>query len=201
VFISCFWLLYNTYITLPIGDILAQDVSYGDSTQLLYLRARYYNPADGRFQSRDMWGGNANHPMSINRWGYVEGNPVNRIDPSGHFSTLVSEQLAQVINIPVTFESTNTNKILNISNNTNSDCSSLFGIGYGEKLRSILKKRYDWNLSNSLIGVSWSDYDILTVFNTANDIEHYVDKLTSSKGRQWMRNYLGGVKMTIEKNR
>ena len=25
-----------------------------------------------------------NRPMSINQWGYVEGNPVNVIDPSGN---------------------------------------------------------------------------------------------------------------------
>jgi len=56
---------------------------YGDSTQLIYLRARYYNPADGRFQSRDTWGGDYNRPLSLNRWMYVEGNPINLLDPTG----------------------------------------------------------------------------------------------------------------------
>ena len=51
---------------------------------MLYLRARYYNPADGRFQSRDTWGGDYNNPLSLNRWGYVEGNPVNFVDSSGN---------------------------------------------------------------------------------------------------------------------
>ena len=63
---------------------MAQDASYGDSTQLIYLRARYYNPSNGRFQSRDMWSGNFSSPLSLNRWNYVEGNPVNRVDPSGY---------------------------------------------------------------------------------------------------------------------
>jgi RHS repeat-associated protein len=57
--------------------------SYGDSTQLIYLRARYYNPVDGRFQSRDTWGGSANSPISFNRWNYGYSNPVTTIDPSG----------------------------------------------------------------------------------------------------------------------
>jgi RHS repeat-associated protein len=57
--------------------------SYSPSTQLTYLRARYYNPADGRFQSRDTWNGNYNRPMSFNKWNYTDGNPINRTDHSG----------------------------------------------------------------------------------------------------------------------
>lgn len=50
---------------------------------MLYLRARYYNPADGRFQSRDTWGGNVTSPMSYNKWQYVYSNPANLTDPTG----------------------------------------------------------------------------------------------------------------------
>jgi RHS repeat-associated protein len=51
---------------------------------MVYLRARYLNVANGRFQSRDTWGGSYNSPQSLNRWNYTDSNPVNRIDPSGH---------------------------------------------------------------------------------------------------------------------
>ena len=46
---------------------------------LLYMRARYYDPSTGRFISKDPigWAG------GLNLYGYVGGNPVNRIDPSG----------------------------------------------------------------------------------------------------------------------
>jgi RHS repeat-associated protein len=57
---------------------------YSVETQMLYLRARYYNPADARFMSRDTWAGDVNNPLSLNRWNYVNGNPVNYIDPTGH---------------------------------------------------------------------------------------------------------------------
>jgi RHS repeat-associated protein len=57
---------------------------YGDSTQLLYLRARHYAPSTGRFLTRDTWMGEYNRPLSLNRWNYVGGNPVNVVDPSGH---------------------------------------------------------------------------------------------------------------------
>ncbi len=56
-----------------------------DPSGLTYLRARYYSPLDGRFMSRDTWGGEARRPLSMNRWMYVEGNPVNLTDPSGKF--------------------------------------------------------------------------------------------------------------------
>ena len=54
-----------------------------DANGLTYLRARYYNSGDGRFLSRDTWNGDYNRPLSLNRWGYVEGNPVNAVDPTG----------------------------------------------------------------------------------------------------------------------
>lgn len=60
--------------------------SYGDSTQLLYLRARYYNPADGRFMSRDTWGGKVSNPLTFNHWNYTNSNPINYRDPLGLWS-------------------------------------------------------------------------------------------------------------------
>ena len=54
-----------------------------DANGLTYLRARYYAPQDGRFISRDTWSGNYNRPLSLNRWSYVENNPINFVDPSG----------------------------------------------------------------------------------------------------------------------
>jgi len=56
-----------------------------DASGLSYLRARYYASGTGRFLTRDTWGGDANSPMSFNRWMYVEGNPINLIDPTGQF--------------------------------------------------------------------------------------------------------------------
>jgi RHS repeat-associated protein len=55
----------------------------GDSTQLLYLRARQYSPNSGRFLTKDIWEGDANNPLSYNRWNYGFDNPVNYTDPSG----------------------------------------------------------------------------------------------------------------------
>ena len=58
---------------------------FGDYNELLYLRARYYAPGMGHFLTRDTWEGDYNNPLSLNQWMYVEGNPVNLTDPSGHY--------------------------------------------------------------------------------------------------------------------
>jgi len=82
----------------PYGNLLTQtgssDTTYGytgeqtDSNGLLYLRARYYNPTQRTFQSRDPWAGDPMRPQSMNGWSYVEGNSVNRVDPTGMIPTL-----------------------------------------------------------------------------------------------------------------
>jgi RHS repeat-associated protein len=78
----------------PYGEVLdstgSGSSSYGytgewtDSTGLVYLRARYYDPTVGRFMTRDTWGGDKNVPMSYNGWLYGDGNPIRKTDPTGH---------------------------------------------------------------------------------------------------------------------
>jgi RHS repeat-associated protein len=57
-------------------------------TGLYYYRARYYDPMEGRFVSKD--------PISfaggdVNLYGYVQNNPVNYIDPPGLFRISVND--------------------------------------------------------------------------------------------------------------
>ncbi|TEB10867.1 RHS repeat-associated core domain-containing protein [Pelotomaculum propionicicum] len=55
-----------------------------DSNDLIYLRARYYNPATGRFLSQDTFQGKLNDPLSQNRYAYCGNNPVLFVDPTGN---------------------------------------------------------------------------------------------------------------------
>ncbi len=55
-----------------------------DATGLVYLRARYYAPGQGRFLSRDVWDGDYSQPLTLNKWLYVSANPTNYYDPSGN---------------------------------------------------------------------------------------------------------------------
>jgi RHS repeat-associated protein len=54
-----------------------------DPTALQYLRARYYDPAVGRFISRDPQPASAAVPVTLNRYVYANNNPVNLVDPLG----------------------------------------------------------------------------------------------------------------------
>jgi RHS repeat-associated protein len=54
-----------------------------DTSGLIYLRARYMQPRLGIFFSRDPWSGDQMRPVSMNGFGYTEGNPVNATDASG----------------------------------------------------------------------------------------------------------------------
>jgi RHS repeat-associated protein len=51
---------------------------------LVYLNARYYDPTTARFLSADSVVRDAFAPQSLDRYAYVEGDPINYWDPSGH---------------------------------------------------------------------------------------------------------------------
>jgi RHS repeat-associated protein len=50
-----------------------------------YLRARWYDPANGLFNRVDPYSGNMQDPQSLHKYAYCHNNPVNGIDPSGNF--------------------------------------------------------------------------------------------------------------------
>ena len=54
-----------------------------DANGLYYMRARYYNIDIMRFINQDILTGSIDSSQSLNRYAYVEGNPVNFLDPFG----------------------------------------------------------------------------------------------------------------------
>ena len=84
----------DTYAYDAFGNLLAQTGStpnvylyrgerWDADLGLYYLRARWYNPATGRFMSRDPYSGSIWDPASLHRYNYARANPENYIDPSG----------------------------------------------------------------------------------------------------------------------
>jgi RHS repeat-associated protein len=59
---------------------------YETDLGLYYLRARWYNPATGRFMTHDPYQGSVYDPTSLHRYNYARANPANFIDPSGRLS-------------------------------------------------------------------------------------------------------------------
>lgn len=58
---------------------------YDKETASIYLRARYYTPATGRFMTRDTYTGEADDPLSLHLYAYCDNDGVNQVDPSGHW--------------------------------------------------------------------------------------------------------------------
>jgi RHS repeat-associated protein len=57
---------------------------YDADCSFYYLRARYYDPTVGRFISKDPLHGSAHNPLSLNRYGYGNGEcKIIRSTPSG----------------------------------------------------------------------------------------------------------------------
>ena len=54
-----------------------------DDNGLLYMRQRYYNTEIKRFINQDILRGKITDSQSLNRYSYVEGDPINYMDPFG----------------------------------------------------------------------------------------------------------------------
>ncbi|MTI48435.1 MAG: hypothetical protein FH761_11375 [Firmicutes bacterium] len=52
---------------------------------MYYLRARYYNPYTGRFITEDSYKGEDNNPLSLNLYTYCYNDPIQFVDPTGHY--------------------------------------------------------------------------------------------------------------------
>lgn len=72
-----------------------------DPNGLIYLRNRYYDPSLGVFPNLDPVEGTPQVPMSLNRYSYAQGNPVNLADPSGTIPQMVSSLQSMLISNPM----------------------------------------------------------------------------------------------------
>lgn len=81
---------YGTY-----GELLSGSTGYTrflyngrcgvmtDDNGLYYMRQRYYSPELKRFVNQDVVRGSLSNSQSLNRYSYVQGNPVSYTDPFG----------------------------------------------------------------------------------------------------------------------
>jgi RHS repeat-associated protein len=68
---------------------------YDEDTGLYYLNARFYNPADARFLTMDTYRGENTNPSSLHLYAYCANNPINFIDPTGHWSKNIHKLITE----------------------------------------------------------------------------------------------------------
>ena len=66
---------------------------------LYYLRARYLNPATGRFWTMDTYEGNNSDPLSLHKYLYAHADPVNNTDPSGNMTSTFEFGIASMMSM------------------------------------------------------------------------------------------------------
>ena len=66
------------------NDYLYAGEQFDANLGFYYLRARYYDPSTGRFQTMDTFEGNTHDPQRLHKYNYCQNNPINLVDPSGH---------------------------------------------------------------------------------------------------------------------
>jgi len=66
-----------------------------DPSGLVYLRARMYDPAIGRFIQRDTMFGWRGDSARLNRYGYATNNPLAFTDPSGHSAVQTAKAMCE----------------------------------------------------------------------------------------------------------
>ena len=70
----------------PLTSYLYSGEAFDFNIKQQYLRARFYDPATGRFNQLDPFSGNLNDPQSLHKYAYVHADPIQNIDPTGEFS-------------------------------------------------------------------------------------------------------------------
>ncbi len=77
-----FGLPITTTGTTP-NSFLYSGEQFDSTLGMYYLRARYYNPAIGRFESMDTDEGDTLDPSTLHKYVLTANNPINWLDPTG----------------------------------------------------------------------------------------------------------------------
>ena len=75
--------LLNMQATLAATSYLYSGEQFDAKIGQQYLRARFYDASTGRFNRLDDFAGNSQDPQSFHKYAYVNGDPVQMVDPTG----------------------------------------------------------------------------------------------------------------------
>jgi RHS repeat-associated protein len=179
------------------------------NTGFFYLRARWYDPREGRFTSVDPYSGDPQAPVSLHRYLYGNSSPLGFKDPSGNNSIaemaalLVMVGTLPAISIPVTKDalpwktvtlnnivicgmSTDVSYKINRANQVYQQAHILFKIGCSEN--------YDEESTTRILGEDWlleryngptsEESRLFSIYNDPSSITIYYISGFSNERRQ-----------------
>ena len=160
------------------GNPFAYNGEARDDTGLDYLRARYYDSQGGTFLSEDSYPGEETDPLSQNRYSYVQNNPVNYTDPSGHFWNsikkgwnYVKKTASNAWNGVKKVASNTWNTVKRVASNTWNGVKSIASKAWNAT-KSAFNHATNWvstqvNRASNWVGRQWNK--VQTAYNSASD--------------------------------
>ncbi|MCM1497040.1 MAG: DUF6531 domain-containing protein [Clostridium sp.] len=153
----------ETYNYTPYGELIDGEYNedipflyngqYGvatDANGLYYMRARYYNVDIKRFVNQDVLTGTLERASSLNRYAYVEGNPVSFLDPFGlaRYDTTIVHNVATVLSIigtavSLVFPFSGAGNVISIMSNSIDIMAYIYDFIYDIQAGDIVKAQSD----------------------------------------------------------
>ena len=186
---------YNLYgarktSTDTTGNPFAYNGEARDDTGLDYLRARYYDSQGGTFLTEDSYPGEDTDPLSQNLYSYVQNNPVNYTDPSGHFWNsikkgwnYVKKTASNAWNGVKRVASNTWNTVKRVASNTWNGVKS-FASKAWNATKSAFNHATNWvstqfNRASNWVGRQWNK--VQTAYNSASDYVQHQYQLAAAQ--------------------
>ena len=172
------------------GQPFAYNGEARDDTGLDYLRARYYDSQGGTFLTEDSYPGEDTDPLSQNLYSYVQNNPVNYTDPSGHFWNnikkgwnYVKKKASNAWNGVKRVASNTWNTVKRVASNTWNGVKS-----FASKAWNVTKSAFNhatnwistqYNRASNWVGRQWNK--VQTAYNSASDYVQHQYQLAAAQ--------------------
>ena len=172
------------------GQPFAYNGEARDDTGLDYLRARYYDSQGGTFLTEDSYPGEDTDPLSQNLYSYVQNNPVNYTDPSGHFWNsikkgwnYVKKTASNAWNGVKRVASNTWNTVKRVASNTWNGVKS-FASKAWNATKSAFNHATNWvstqfNRASNWVGRQWNK--VQTAYNSASDYVQHQYQLAAAQ--------------------
>jgi RHS repeat-associated protein len=174
-------IVYNPYGDIDVDNSHGPDVlrnkftgqELDNESGLYYYKARYYDPALGRFITPDSFS-DASSPNGTNRYMYVNGNPVRFNDPSGHHG-----KPKWMVNATKSIVSAIAQDIMKNGSAETRVLATIYGYHYNKEIRKKERKANQELIVNVVISVVLIVVDCFSGFTLTELVGPAIDALLS----------------------